>query len=126
MRKILLMICLTTALMLPLTLNAQTPIALNLHGGYSWLNGVAGGELQIGRIGISGGWMPARMPISGDPLSSIGVAGTIYSSSAGELGYSGYVSAGVASQGYQYRKSLQVPDVENLLNIDQKTKGDRK
>jgi len=105
MRKILLMICLTTALMLPLTLNAQTPIALNLHGGYSWLNGVVGGEIQFGRLGISGGWMPTRMPLSGDPISSIGIGGTLYSSRAGELGYSGYVSMGVTSQGYQYEDS---------------------
>jgi len=102
MKKRLLMICLTIALLLPLNLRAQTATTFSIHGGYSWLNGVVGAELQVGKFGISGGWMPAKMPMSGESISSYGFAVTLYSANAGETGYSMYLSGGGASQGYRY------------------------
>ena len=92
---------LTFALMLPSTLNAQTPMTLNGHAGYSWLNGVVGGEIQAGHIGFSAGWMPVSMPYSGDPVNSAGIAGTYYTLPAGQPGYGAYISAGIATAGYQ-------------------------
>ena len=105
MKKSLLTICLTLALLLPLNSNAQTPTTFNVTGGYSWLSGVVGGELQIGKFGLSGGWMPTSMPMSGTRINSYGFAGTIYSTKAGETGYSCYLSVGGATQGYRYEDS---------------------
>jgi hypothetical protein len=103
MKKILLMMFLTVVLLLPSKLNAQqTPMAFNLQGGYSWINGVLGAEAQFGKIGVSGGWMPCKMPISGDKISSYGGAITYYTLPAGQEGYSYYISAGIASSGYRY------------------------
>ena len=45
--------------------------------------------------------MPAQMPYSGDHINSIGLYGTYYTLPAGEPGFSSYLSAGVASKGYQ-------------------------
>ena len=101
MKKILVLLLLTVALMLPSTLNAQTPITLSGQAGYSWLSGVVGGELQFGHIGLGAGWMPTSMPYSGDPVNSTGIYGTWYTLPAGQPGYSGYLSAGVATAGYQ-------------------------
>jgi len=80
----------------------QTPTAFNIQGGYSWLNGVVGAELQYGKVALSGGWMPTKMPVSGDKISSFGVALTYYTRPAGQEGYSYYISGGVASSGYRY------------------------
>lgn len=101
MKKVLLMLMLTIALMLPSTLKSQNPMTLSGQVGYSWLNGIVGGEIQFGHIGLSAGWMTASMPYSGDNVSSAGLAGTWYSLPAGQPGYSGYFSAGVATAGYQ-------------------------
>jgi hypothetical protein len=78
---------------------SQTPFALSAHGGYSWINGVVGGELQVGNFGVSGGWMPTKMPISGEKISSVGVAFSVYTGMPDETSY--YASIGVASNGYR-------------------------
>lgn len=101
MKKVLLMLVLTIALMLPSTLNAQIPVTVSGQAGYSWLSGVVGGEAQFGHIAVGAGWMPTSMPYSGDPVNSAGIYGTWYSLPAGEVGYSGYFSGGVATAGYQ-------------------------
>lgn len=81
----------------------ETPIAFNVQGGYSWLNGVVGAELQIGHFGLSGGWMPTTMPLSGAKINSYSFAGTYYSEPNSQ--FSSYLSVGVASQGYRYEDS---------------------
>jgi hypothetical protein len=74
--------------------------ALSVQGGYSWINGVVGGDLQIGHFGIGGGWMPTKMPLSGTNINSIGFHLTYYSSLYNEYGY--YVSVGEATSGFRY------------------------
>jgi hypothetical protein len=101
MKKVFLLMFLTMALMLSSNLKAQTPMTLSGQGGYSWLSGVVGGEIQFGHIGLGGGWMPTSMPYSGDPVSSVGLYGTYYTLPAGQPGYSEYLTVGVASAGYQ-------------------------
>lgn len=104
MKKFFLTIFVSVALLLSsLTVNAQSSWALSGQGGYSWINGVVGGDLQIGNFGISGGWMPTKMPLSGNKISSIGFALSLYSAKYNEAGY--YVSLGSASQGYRYELS---------------------
>jgi hypothetical protein len=107
MKKVLLTICLSLMLIImSTTVNAQsTPFSLNVQGGYSWLNGVVGAEAQFGKIGLSGGWMPCKMPMSGTKVNSIGLAATYYTLPANQEGYSAYISAGVASDGYRYEDS---------------------
>lgn len=102
MKKLLIVIVMLMTLSI-FSANAQsTPFALRAQGGYSWINGVVGAEAQFGKIGLSGGWMPTKMPLSGEKISSIGGAITYYTLPADQEGYSGYVSVGVASQGYRY------------------------
>ena len=118
MKKLLMVLSLMISIMLSSsTLNAQgVPMAFNIQGGYSWLNGVLGAEAQFGRVGISGGWMPCKMPISEEKLSSYSGAVTYYTRPAGDEGYSYYASVGVASSGYRYETvSTWGYDIEGVL-----------
>lgn len=85
--------------------NAQTPMSLSAHGGYSWSIGVVGAEAQFGNIAIAGGWMPTKMPMSGERIHSYSGAITYYTAKANEDGYSYYVSLAEASQGFRYEDS---------------------
>lgn len=87
------------------TANAQTPMSFSLHGGYSWSIGVLGAEAQFGNIGIAGGWMPTKMPMSGERIHSFSGVITYYTAKAGEYGSSYYVSLAEASQGFRYEDS---------------------
>jgi len=77
---------------------AVTPFAFNVHGGYSYLDGVLGADFQYNHWGISGGWMPQYTPYYATPVPSWGIAGTWYSGYYYES--SVYLSLGVASAGY--------------------------
>lgn len=95
-------------LFLSLTINAQTESpssnwAISAQGGYSWINGVVGGDLQIGNFGFALGWYPARMPLSGEQVNSIGYNFTYYTDMYDRTSY--YVSIGQASAGYRYENS---------------------
>lgn len=112
MKKFLLVMCLMVTLMISSTVKGQTttvttpvPFSMSVVGGYSWINGVLGGELQYGKFGIEGGWMPTSMPMSGTRVNSWGIAATFYTLPTNVDGSSFYGSIGVASQGYQYEDS---------------------
>lgn len=106
MKKLLLTVFMSVSLLLvSLTVNAQqTPYSVNAHGGYSWLNGVLGGEVQFGHVGLAAGWMPAKMPLSGTKVNSGCFNATYYSGTPVDE-YSFYLSAGVSSAGYRYEDS---------------------
>ena len=87
------------------TLNAQTPMSFSAHGGYSWSIGVLGAEAQFGNIGFAGGWMPTKMPMSGERIHSYSGAVTYYTAKASEEGTSYYISGAYASQGFRYEDS---------------------
>jgi len=108
MKKLFTVVCLMVALMLAsINLNAQTeqsaqpsyqtPYSVSVHGGYSWLNGVVGGEFQYGHFAVGGGWMPNKYPLSGNKISSGCFAGTYYTGTPlDETTFSG----GVSTAGY--------------------------
>ena len=92
-----------------LTSFSQVPIDFSPWVGYSWVNGVVGAEAQFGNIGISGGYYPAKMPYSKDPISSFSGAITFYSknnesldSHYGSFSSCYYGTFGIASAGYRY------------------------
>jgi len=102
MKTFLLVLCLMVIMILSSNAQSQpSPFALSVHGGYSWLDGVVGGDLQTGLFGLSAGWMPTTMPLSGDPVNSLCAAISIYSGPVTDA-YTWYGSFGVASDGYQY------------------------
>lgn len=106
---------LTMTLFLTLSLGAFSqsyPTDVSLWGGYSWLNGVVGGEAQFGNFSVSAGYFPAKMPGDKTPVTSISWAVTYYGASnktlnegfgAGQACY--YASIGSASAGYRYQAS---------------------
>jgi hypothetical protein len=102
MKKLLLAIVMLISLSVFSASAQSTPFAFRAQGGYSWINGVVGAEAQFGKFALSGGWMPTKMPLSGEKISSIGGAITYYTLPADEEGYSYYASVGFASQGYRY------------------------
>ena len=108
MKKFLLTMVLMMGILFSSNLKAQysevsspTPFGISLQGGYSWLNGVVGGEIQYGHFSVSGGWMPTTMPVSGAKVTSGCFAGTYYSATSLN-DYAAYISVGVSTKGYQY------------------------
>ena len=97
MKKIFILLTIFLLFIVNIESKSQTPFAFSAQGGYSWLNGVVGADLQFGKFGISGGWMPTKMPISGTKTSSYGA---LYSGNYDETTV--YGSIGIASQGYRY------------------------
>ena len=93
-----------------------TPIAVSIHGGYSWLDGVVGVDFQSGLFGLSGGWMPTIMPMSGEPVNSIGVAASIYSGPPSDP-FTMYISGGIASAGYQYEESTGYGETQPMTIV---------
>jgi len=116
------------------TLNAQqtndltthTPYALSIHGGYSWLDGVVGADFQSGLFGLTGGWMPTTMPMTGENINSFGFAASLYSGPPTDI-YTFYLSVGVASDGYQYEDSYGYGGTEpvTIVMVGSKYNGNR-
>lgn len=94
--------------------NAQledTKSAFTVQGGYSWLNGVVGAEIQLYKIGFSGGYFPAKMPLTNDPISSFSF-GISYYPRAFDDGI--YLSWGLAGAGYRYETTNGDSDVKPM------------
>jgi len=103
MKKIVLSLAMVIALLFAINGETKAQVALNVQGGYSWLNGVVGVEVLPGHWGVSAGYFPAKMPGSGDPVTSISWAVSYYDGLWDESGY--YASVGMASAGYRYQES---------------------
>ena len=101
MKKILLSLAIVFALLFA-NVETQAQVTGTVQGGYSWLNGMIGAELQFANLGVSGGYYPARMPGSGDPISSFSAAATWYGKPYEDCLYG---SIGIASAGYRYEVS---------------------
>lgn len=93
------------------TMEAQNT-ALYIRGGYSWLTGVVGGEIQVDHFGIGGGWMPNKTPLTGDDVNSFGLDATWYSGNYDEESY--YYSLGYVINGYQEEYSTGYYESENM------------
>ena len=106
MKKLLLVAIMSVVMIsISITTKAQTPMSFSVHGGYSWSIGVLGAEAQFGNIGLAGGWMPSKMPMSGERIHSYSGAVTYYTAKASEEGTSYYISGAYASQGFRYEDS---------------------
>lgn len=81
------------------TLSFSQSGAFGIQGGYSWLNGVVGAQYQMGHLAIGAGYYPAKMPGSGESVSSFSGVFTWYGGDWDESCY--YASIGVASAGYR-------------------------
>jgi hypothetical protein len=77
---------------------------ITVQGGYSWLNGIVGAEIQFVNLGISFGYMPTSMPLSGDKVASYSAALTWYGKPYDQDCF--YGSFGVASAGYTYEDNM--------------------
>lgn len=100
MKKIVLLL----TLMFVLTITAFSQTDINIWGGYSWLNGICGAEVQLKNFGIGAGYYPAKMPDSGKNIASFSAALTYYSKSNKQLKPKDmcyYWSLGMASAGYR-------------------------
>ena len=87
---------------------------LFLRGGYSWMNGVVGGELFYDKISIGGGWMPNTSPLTGEYVSTMCGQISLHSNNTSEQS-SVYASFGFATNGYQYEDSYGTYMSETML-----------
>lgn len=99
MKKILF----TLIVLLTITISGFAQSALTVQGGYSWSNGLIGAEFQMGRLAVSAGYFPTKMPGSGESLSSFSGNFLLYGGDWDESSY--YASIGVASAGYRSQNS---------------------
>lgn len=91
--------------MLILSITAFSQTGINVWGGYSWLNGVVGAEVQLEHFGIGAGYYPTKMPNTGENISSFSAAITYYTKSNKQLKSKDmcyYGSLGMASAGYRH------------------------
>ena len=90
-----------------------------IHVGYSWLNGVVGAHVYVWNIEATVGWMPTKMPLTDEHISSIGWGITAYSAKWNKNAL--YVSFGQATKGYRYEHStngyLTASDIESMWII---------
>jgi hypothetical protein len=114
MKKFLVTMFLMLGLLFTSNVKAQMPYAVSVQGGYSWINGVVGGDVQIGHFGFGAGWMPTTMPLSGTPVNSVGFHATVYSANYNEFGY--YLSLGEATNGFRYEDSWGI-DATDAMTI---------
>lgn len=89
--------------------------ALYLNGGYSWSKGVIGAEWKSGYWGLGLGYMPTKMPMSGNPVASVSAAVSIYSIPQGDIDLLGfYGTLAAASAGYRMENSYGQSQVETM------------
>jgi hypothetical protein len=101
MKKLFLLLILVLSLN---TIEAQDYTHLFVRGGYSWINGVVGGELFMNKVSIGGGWMPNSSPLTGELVNTYCGQISLHSNNTSEES-SVYVSFGFATDGYQYEDS---------------------
>ena len=85
-------------------IGAQTETHGFVRGGYSWINGVVGGELFVDYFSVGLGWMPNSSPLTGDPVTTICGQVSIHSNNTADES-SVYLSIGFATNGYQVETS---------------------
>jgi len=94
-------------------IEAQVESHLFARGGYSWINGVVGGEIFTDRFSLGGGWMPNSSPLTGKKVNSLCGQISLHSNNTTES--SAYVSFGFATNGYQYEDSYGTYYSETIL-----------
>jgi len=125
MKKILVLLTLMFALSIG-TFAQES--AINLQAGYSWSEGAIGAGYQYKTLEIKAGWMPTKMPGSGDAVNGF-VATVIWGPEWDESGY--YVSYAFNSVGYRSEISYNggawgsdVVEGMNILSLGYKAGGD--
>ena len=113
--------------MLLLSITAISQTNINAWGGYSWINGIVGLEAQYGQFGIGAGYMPTKMPNTGENIPSWGGSVTYYLNNKSFHQYNDmfdgyyYGSIGVASAAYRYQNTLSedviVPLTYGMLGV---------
>lgn len=89
-----------------LNIAAKSQTNLSVWGGYSWINGIIGVEAQYGHFGIGAGYLPTKIPNTGDHEPSWCGSVTYYTKSNNKkfspaLSTSFYGSIGVSSAAYR-------------------------
>lgn len=71
MKKLLLTIGIAIAILFATNIESKAQSALLVQGGYSWSEGVAAVGYQYGGLAAMVGYMPAKMPGSGETVSGV-------------------------------------------------------
>lgn len=71
MKKIILTFIVAISIIFASNIEAKAQSALIVQGGYSWSEGVVAAGYQFGTLSTTIGYMPAKMPGSGDMVSGV-------------------------------------------------------
>lgn len=115
MKKLLFTIVLFFSVLMCSQAQTDSDMALYLRGGYSWFTGVFGAEMQINDIGIGGGWMPTKRPLSGISENAYGICATYYGGAPSET--SMYFSLGYIINGYREENSWGYYETGNMFGV---------
>lgn len=118
MKKLFVSIIMAIAMLFAFNTQTQAQSALLVQGGYSWSEGVVAVGYQFGTLSTTLGYMPAKMPGSGDPVSGL-VWNIKWGPEWDESGY--YISYALNSVGYRseisYNGGAWGSDVVEAMNI---------
>jgi len=103
MKKILLTLVLAFSMLFAFTSETKAQGALTINAGYSWTNGMIGVEAQGPHWALGAGYLSAKWPLTGDPISSISGHITWYDSPYNYSGY--YATFAYIGNGYRYEDS---------------------
>ena len=96
------------------TLSFAQKSSFTVQTGYSLSTGLIGAEYQFGKVSITAGWMPLRMPESHKFISSFSAAITAYGCDWNESGW--YASGAFASTAYRSEKDVNGVWVEDIVS----------
>ncbi|MFW6246773.1 MAG: hypothetical protein ACOC22_01160 [bacterium] len=117
---------LTVLLLVVLFSHQSKGQAIYLNGGYSWTKGVVGVEYKSGYWGFGLGYMPTKMPMSGNSVTSVSAAITFYTVEQGDFDNGWYATLASTSAGYRMEdsfgesvvKPMTIVTVGYLFDID--------
>lgn len=79
--------------------------SLYLNGGYSWTKGMFGLEWKSGHWGIGVGYMPTKMPMSGEKVTSLSASFSLYTVKPGDVNNGLYATIATTTAGYRMEDS---------------------
>ncbi len=92
---------------------SQAQNAFSAYGGYSWINGAVGAELQMGYWSATVGMMPTSMPMSGESVQAWSLAVTWYGDTWDASAM--YIALGYNFAGYRSETTVNGIYTENVI-----------
>jgi len=115
MKKLLLILLILIGISTQLKSQTKVQTALYVRGGYSWLTGVIGTELQINNFGFGFGWMPTPYLLNDQRINAYGIDVTYYNGLPNQNSF--YISGSYIINGYEYESDYYGTQIIDMMAI---------